>query len=418
MRNQMRTTKLSTFSQFKNAADADIAFLNCAQENMAVDGETMTKELDSLTQTQLALESILEGLYDIKQKGKGLGIENARFVQICIGDIGARLGVDRPVISLESVTTDGMRLDMAMEGVVEYISAILKSKLSLFVWAADFIFQFFDNSKAKFVKIKTELEKVIHEYEMYGVSEKEKIEGNFGDSLFKSTDTNTSNSTIIKNLQQYLTKINDPAKTKAMDDILSAADDVINKVRDNWFFSSSRDARYIEKNRQKMRSALISFVETENDIIGQGKYTTEFDDKGTPSLKRVVLSKENKTNIFTPLDKSEFEKIKKQLIDIVSRGSELTDYYIRESKKARSLYGYSGINGILRLGPKILKAMASFVAGPIAAAGAAAIPSRDIFQAMMFSNYMDVLRVYMYHDAQQREKILTDAMTLIRKSTA
>lgn len=37
---------------------------------------------------------------------------------------------------------------------------------------------------------------------------------------------------------------------------------------------------------------------------------------------------------------------------------------------------------------------------------------------MLFTNYMDTLRMYMYHDAKQREKVLTDGIMLINKSTA
>lgn len=418
MRVNIASIVANNYVGMENMDEAEYAVLNERQQDMAVDGESVSKELDMMTQTQAALESILVGLQDLKANGKGLSLESAKFVNIFLSDANAKLGTSKARPSLESFTTDQQRLDMALEGVADYIIGIIKSKMSAYMWIAHYISESFDDHKSKAIRLKNDLKQASDQYRQSGQTSQETITGNFGEHLLKEHETNPSNSAIISNVKQYAAKINDPAKVKALEVVTDSADDVIKKIRSNWFFSSQSDMEELQGIRENMASAIRAYEQTEHGVIGQGQYNLTFDDNGAPRVSRAVVSKQKGAKTFKPLSENEFNQFSQELNNICDRSIALADTYMRHAKKIRSVYGFSFVNNILRLGPTIASILAGFVAGPIGSMAAGLVPSRDIMQAMLFTNYMDSLRTYMYFDAKQREKVLADGIMLIKKSTA
>lgn len=418
MRVNIASIVANNYVGMENMDEAEYAVLNERQQDLAVDGETMSKELDSLTQSQVALESILIGLQDLKASGKGLSLESAKFINIYLSDANAKLGSGKTRVSLEALTTDHQRLDMALEGAADYLIGIIKSKMSFYMWIAHYISESFDDHKSKAIKLKNDLKQAVDQYRQSGQTSQEAITGNFGDNLLNGQDTNISNSVIISNVKQYANKINDPAKVKALQVVSDAADDVIKKIRSNWFFSSLKDMEELQGIRDDMANALRDYDKTEQGVIGQGQYSLTFDDNGAPRLSRAVVSKQKGAKAFKPLSESELNQFSQELNNICDSSIKLADIYLRQAKKIRSIYGFTFVNNILRLGPTIASILAGLVAGPLAATAAGLLPSRDIMQAMLFTNYMDTLRTYMYFDAKQREKILVDGIMLIKKSAA
>lgn len=418
MRVNIASIVANNYVGMENMDEAEYAVLNERQQDMAVDGEAMSKEMDMLNQTQTALESILVGLQDLKANGKGLSLESAKFVNIFLSDANAKLGSGKTRAALESITTDQQRLDIALESVTDYLLGIVKSKLSFYMWIAMHISESFNDFKQKSIKLKEDLKRAISEYESKGPTSEQTVTGSFGESLLKDNDTNPSTSVIINNVRQYADKINNPAKIKALETVTAAAEDVIGKIRSNWFFASGHDVQELEAIKSDMSGALRAYDETEKDVIGQGYYNLTFDENGVPRATRAVMSKQKGAKTFKPLTENEFRQFSQELNKICDRSIALADAYKRQADKLRAIYGFSAVNNILRLGPKIAGILAGFVAGPLGSMVAASIPSRDIMQAMLFTNYMDTLRMYMYHDAKQREKVLADGIVLIKKSTA
>lgn len=418
MRVNIASIVANNYVGMENMDEAEYAVLNERQQDMAVDGEAMSKEMDMLTQTQAALESILVGLQDLKANGKGLSLESAKFVNIFLSDANAKLGGGKTRAALESITTDQQRLDIALEGAMDYLIGIIKSKMSFYMWIAHYISESFDDHKSKATKLKSDLKQAVNQYRQSGQISQETITGNFGDNLLNGHDSNISNSVIISNVKQYANKINDPAKVKALEVVSAAADDVIKKIRSNWFFSSQKDMEELQSIRDDMANALRDYDKTEQGVIGQGQYNLTFDDNGAPRLSRAVVSKQKGAKTFKPLNENELNQFSQELNSICDSSIKLADIYLRQAKKIRSIYGFTFVNNILRLGPTIAAILAGFVAGPIASMAASLVPSRDIMQAMLFTNYMDTLRTYMYFDAKQRERVLADGIVLIKKSTA
>lgn len=418
MRVNIASIVANNYVGMENMDEAEYAVLNERQQDMAVDGESMSKELDMMTQTQAALESILVGLQDLKANGKGLSLESAKFVNIFLSDANAKLGSSKVRPSLESFTTDQQRLDIALEGAMDYLIGIVKSKLSFYMWIAHYIAESADDHKSKAIKLKNDLRQVVDQYRQSGQTSQETITGNFGEHLLNDHDSNPTSSVIISNVKQYAKRIDDPAKVKALEVVSDAADDVIKKIRSNWFFSSQKDMEELQGIRDNMANALRDYDKTEQGVIGQGKYNLTFDDNGAPRLSRAVVSKQRVARAFKPLNESEVNQFSQELDNICDSGIKLADIYNRHAKKIRSIYGFTFVNNILRLGPTIAAILAGFIAGPIASMAARLVPSRDIMQAMLFTNYMDTLRTYMYFDAKQRERVLADGIMLIKKSTA
>ena len=393
------------------------AVINERQEELALDGETVSNELESLDQTQAALESILIGLHDLKAKGAGLSLESSRFIQIYLQEANNKVGSDKRYAALESQVNDMRRLDAALESVGDYLLGVLKTKISGFLWLISHITEFFDAEREKAMRLKQDLNAAAQAYERAGATT-EDFTGAFGDSLFKQNDSGTSNAVIVSNLKQYSTKINSPAKVKSLEIVTRCAEDVINKIRSNWFFSSDKDVEDLEKLKVEMTGAVRAFEETETGVIGHGRYTLTFDDEGIPRVTRNVISNQKNSRTFKPLNQSEFKQVKQELDKICDRGIELSKAYFKHMEKARSIYGYTQVNNYIRIAPHLLSMLAGFVAGPIGAMVAGSLPSRDILQAMVFTTYMDTLRFYMLHDAKQRNKIVTDGIMLIKRSTA
>lgn len=418
MRVNIASIVANNYVGMENMDEAEYAVLNERQQDLAVDGETMSKELDALSQSQTALESIIVGLQDLKASGKGLSLESAKFINIYLSDANSKLGSGKPRASLESFTTDQQRLDVALEGAMDYLMGIIKSKISFYMWIAHYISESFDDHKSKAIKLKNDLRHAVDQYHQSGQTSQETVTGNFGDNLLNDNDAGVSNSVIINNVKQYAKKISDPAKVKALEVVSDSADDVIKKIRSNWFFSSQKDMEELQDIRENMANALRDYDKTEQGVIGQGRYSLTFDDNGAPRLSRAVISKQKGAKTFKPLNESELNQFSQELNSICDGGIKLADIYLRQAKKIRSIYGFTFVNNMLRLGPTIASILAGLVAGPLAAMAASLVPSRDIMQAMLFTNYMDTLRAYMYFDAKQRERVLADGIMLIKKSTA
>lgn len=418
MRVNIASIVANSYVGMEEMDSAEYAVLNERQQDLAVDGEAMSKEMDMMTQSQVALESILTGLQDLKANGKGLSLESSKFVQIYLSDMNSKFGSTKTRVSLESFTTDQQRLDIALEGAMDYLTGIIKSKLSFYMWIAHYISESFDDHKSKAIKLKSDLKQAVDQYRQSGQTSQETVTGNFGDNLLNDHDADVSNSVIINNVKQYAKKINDPAKVNALEIVSNAADDVIKKIRSNWFFSSQRDMEELQSIRDDMANALRGYDKTEQGVIGQGHYNLTFDDNNTPRLSRAVVSKQKGSKSFKPLNESELNQFSQELNNICDSSIKLADIYLRQAKKIRSIYGFTFVNSILRLGPTVASILAGFVAGPIASMAAGLVPSRDIMQAMLFTNYMDTLRTYMHFDAKQRERVLVDGIMLIKKSAA
>lgn len=418
MRVNIATIVASGHLGMESISDEDYTALNDRQSEMAVDGEAMSKELDILTQTQASLEGILVGLQDLKKSGKGLSLESAKFVNVFLSDAEAKLGSGKARVSLESFSSDQQRLDIALEGVTDYLMGIIKAKVSGYMWIASHLAEYFDEHKTKAIKLKADLAQAISRYNQSGPTTAETITGDFGNSLLKDYESNPSTSVILSNVKQYASKMEDPAKMRALQVVSDSTDDVIEKIRKNWFFTSGSDVEELEKIRSNMASALRDYDNAEQGMIGQGYYNLTFDDDGAPRLTRAVMSGQKGMKTFKPLSESEMVQFSQELNKICDASIRIADMYTRHFKKLRSLYGFSFVNGILRLGPKLMGMLASLVAGNLVGGIVAAIPSRDILHAMMFTNYMDVLRMYMHHDTKQREKVITDGVALIRRSAA
>lgn len=104
------------------------------QLESALDTDTVSNEIQSISDSRLALENLHESLLTLKAQGKGLSLESSQFVQYYINDIGNRLGASSKSAALESYSDDNKRLDIALESVTNKLSALIMSNLTGVGW--------------------------------------------------------------------------------------------------------------------------------------------------------------------------------------------------------------------------------------------------------------------------------------------
>ena len=398
------------------------------QLESALDTDTVSNEIQSIADSRLALENLHESLLTLKAQGKGLSLESSQFVQYYINDIGNKLGASSKSAALESYSDDNKRLDIALESVTNKLSALIMSNLTGVGWVILKVQKHFQDSEAKNLQLKRDLEVAISSYEKQGQTSSEEITGSFGSALLKDNQSKPSNSVVIANVKQFTDKVNDPAKEKAIKTIVDAGGDIIKMIRSNWFFTSNSENTELKNILEELKTAIQDYAKTEQDVIGQGKIKLEFDDEGEPSLQKNVVNKETGTITFKPLNDNEFKELSRELIKLADLNIEIGKKVVQLLDKTKSVMGWSWVNGIFRLGPMITATVATVaataVAGPVAGAvvggvsKAVRVPSRDIYQAMRYSIFVNILREFMSQDAMQRAKVIAEGTLLIKKSTA
>lgn len=398
------------------------------QLQSVMDDNVITADIQSIQESQVALEKIHETLLALKFAGKGLSLEGAQFAQIYLDDVDNKLGIVNRKISLESYGDDHQRLDVALEGIGNKISALIMSNFTGVGWIVLKILKHLDSSEAKNIHLKNSLESAIIQYEQNGKTQAESVSGSFGAALLKDHTTNPANSVVIANVKQYVGKIDDPIKERAIEKVLDAGTGIIKMIRSNWFFTSSKENEELKSILEELKTAITEYAQTEEGIIGQGKYKIEFDDEGEPSLKKNVTKQHDANTTFKPLDEKEFAELSKELIRLADININIGKKMAKILEKTKSTYGWSFANGVFRLGPTITSMVATVaataVAGPVAGAATSKllntirVPSRDIYQAMRYAGFVSTLQQLMMHDSMQRAKVLAEGTLLIRKSTA
>lgn len=393
-----------------------------------LDTNTISNELQSISDSRVALENLHESLLMLKEQGKGLSMESSKFVQFYMNDIDNKIGTVNKTVSLESYADDNKRLDVALESITNKLSALIKSNFTGIGWVIMKVRKYFEESEAKNAQLKRDLESAIQAYDSNGKTDKEEISGAFGGALLKNNTSKPSNTEVISNVKQYVKKVNDPSKRQSIETILESGGEIIKMIRSNWFFTSTKENRELTHILENLKSAITTYAETENDVIGQGRLKLEFDDEGEPNLQKNLQKEVTGQFTFKPLDEKEFKEFSQELIKLADINIETGKSMMALLDKTKSAMGWSFVNQVFRLGPMITATAATvaatLVAGPVAgvvvgkAAQAVRIPSRDIYQAMRYSIFVNILQEYMRQDAMQRAKVLAEGTMLIKKSTA
>lgn len=390
-----------------------------------MDIATVESDIQVLQNTQAALGSLHMGLLDLKESGKGLSLESAKFVQYYLSDVDNKLGGEKSV-SLESYTSDTQRLDLALEGIGHKLQAVWLSNFTSLGWAVAKLVKAFEDNGAKGLALKSSLEKAIRQYEENGQSKEESITGNFGAALLKDDRSNPQNATIINNVKEYANKADSHDKFTAIKVITDSGKEIIDMIRGNWFFTSNKDNEKLKDIMHRLSAAIQDYSGSEKGTIGQKTYEVNIDESGDPSIRRLRLDKGETTFTFKPLSDKEFQEFSKHLLKLAEENIYTSKESVKILDKMGSVMGWSWVNGVFRVGPYITAAIAGFVVGNVLGAAAAVgakfvasrVPSRDIYTASRYFLYASVVRHMLYYGMLERNKVIAEGTLLIKRSTA
>ena len=388
-----------------------------------LDGEAISGEIAKADQAIVTLESMYYSLTQLKQQGKGLSMEAGNFVQIYLGAVNKDFAINQKSIGFESIGSDAERLEVALENIPSTILAIVKSKIAGIMFLFSVAFKYFEKGKEKAAVTNNLLKKAINQYNQSGSIADKEFTAVAIDGLVKQDAGAVNTGTVISNVKEYANASISESGTKALETVVDKADDIIKMIRKNWFFTSNADMRVIDKINSEMKSALMDYASKGDKTIGAGKYKLEFTDDYTPmATKNENSGGTMNGNVSTELktmSESEFKTFSSALLDISEEDIKAAKNYYEIFKKTQSIYGWSTVNTAFRLGPMLTAALAATINPVLGKVVARVVPaSRDIHNAMLLTNYMDVLKLYLFHEARARNKVLLQGIDLIKKQTA
>jgi hypothetical protein len=388
-----------------------------------LDGEALSGEIAKADQAIVTLESMYFGLTELKQQGKGLSMEAGKFVQIYLSAVNKDFSVNQNSFAFESIGSDSERLEVALENVPNTIIAIFKSKLSGFLFLFSVAFKYFEKGREKAILTNNLLKKAISDYNQSGpIADKEFAPSAF-DGLVKQDSGVVNTGVIISNVKEYANASISENGIKALETVIDKGDEIIKMIRKTWFFTSNAEMKGIDKINSEMKESLMNYASKSEKTIGASKYKLEFTEDYTPITTK---NEDDRIQLFPvagprwakTMSEAEFKTFSNSLLQISEDDIKAANSYYAILKKTQSIYGWSTINNAFRLGPILAGILASAINPALGAVVSKIVPaSRDIHNAMLLTNYMDTLKVYLFHEARARNKILTQGIDIIKRQT-
>jgi len=346
-------------------------------------------------------------------------------------------------LSLESLEATGDKL--ALESIAESLSSGIKARFSAFFWAMEYIKKGLDDNDKQVQVLKQKWNKAREDYnDVYETnpSFKDKaIDANESMALYLCSHKARVSEVyeVMSELADYKRKLTGNATKASVKDLNDSLVEATKIIRQKWFFSDKEDMLALDTIYEKAKEHVIALGERAVRASKAYTYETDFGLNGiTTAVIQANSDKEATVEIRTNNPSVNDKQIKPIPPDMIGDLDRIFESFIEDVEldkelrgmieRLRSQYGWTAVNGVIRLGAIVngiiggavgaaggaaLGAGATVAAVPALVAGAGvgalagfALNASDIRKSMMITNVVENYRVFYMEELRVRNETL------------